>query len=118
MIFNFTIKNERTQVNLTNSTDNTSIKINLNLYPNASLITPTITFSYNYNQTHPARVCIAAALGSTIFYTNAQIEYSADAYEKEFYNIQNYSLNATSNPSQNITLFDLLSTESTAYTIT
>lgn len=117
MIYNFTIKNEATQVNLTNNTDNTSIKLDIDFYPNASLSVPTFEFSRDYNQTHPARVCLSSALGSTIFYVNAQVQYGADSYEREFYNIQNYSLNSTSNPSQNISLYDLLTSQSTTYTI-
>lgn len=118
MIYNFTMKNEATQVNLINSTDNTSIKISLLLYPNGSLTVPTFNFSRFYNQTLPARVCVSNGLGNALFFSNAQIQYDADGYASEFYNIQNYSLNATSNPSQNITLYDIADSQNQPFIIT
>lgn len=117
MIFNFTMKNEATQIALVNSTDNTSIKLNLLMYPNGSLSVPTFNFTQSYNQTLPAKVCINSVLGSSIFYTTLQAQYDADAYATEFYNIQNYSLNSSSNPSQNITLYDLADAENQPFVI-
>lgn len=117
MIHNFTLADEQTQVKLNNVTANTSIKVNLNLYANSSLTSPLYTFSQFYNQTNPAAICVSAALGSSIFYETAQIEYTANNYATEFYNIQGYILNATSNPSQNITLYDLLSSQAQVFKI-
>src|SRR3990167_8813601 len=118
MIFNFTMRDEDNQGNMSNTDLNTTIKIDLNMYPNVSKTTPTITFSQLYTETNPARVCISSTLGSTIFYIDTQVQYEADTYSREYYNIQNYSLNASSNPSQNITLFDLATNNSQNFTIT
>ena len=118
MIFNFSHFDEDLKANLSNTALNTTINLNVLLYPNGSKITPTINFSNNYNEINPARVCISDALGSSIFYTDVEVQYFADTYNKEYYNIQNYSLNASSNPSQNITLYNLAINNSQNFTIT
>lgn len=118
MIMNLTMKDEDNQNTLNGVGQNTTIKINLNLYPNGTKTVPTATFSALYNQTNPARVCISSALGSSIFYIDSQIEYTASNYADEFYNIQNYSLNATSNPSQNMSLYDLISGRDQVFLVT
>lgn len=117
-IMNLSLADEDTQTLLNATNDNSSIKIDLSLYPNGSLITPTFQFSKFYNETLPARVCISAALGTSSFFMNTQIEYTATNYADEFYNIQNYSLNASSNPSENMTLLDLLAVRDQVFEIT
>lgn len=116
-ILNLTLKDEDNQANLIGVGNNTLMRVDVDLYPNASLTTPTFSFSSSYSQTNPARVCVNSSLGGSIFYMNSQIEYSADLFSIEFYNIQNYSLNATNNPSENISLYDLNSSRAQVFTI-
>ena len=116
-ILNLTLVDEDSQSSLNATGDNTSIKVDLNLYSDPSLSSPTFQFFKLYNETLPARVCINSTLGSTTFYMNAQIEYGASDYATEFYNIQNYSLNASSNPSENLTLYDILTSRSQVFLI-
>ena len=117
MILNFTLVDETSQVKFANAT-NTSIKIDLDFYSNFASTTPIFEYSHNYNMTNPARVCLSSALANTSYYVDAQIEYTANGYANEFYNIQKYNLNATNNPSQNITLYDLISSLSQVFKIT
>jgi len=118
MIFNYSLFDEDTSANMSAQSLNSTIKISLSLYPNASKTVATITYSHLYSETNPARICISDALGSSIFYVDSQVEYVADTYSREYYHIQNYSLNASSNPSQNITLYDLAVNNSQNFTIT
>lgn len=117
-ILNMTLLDEETQGSLNATADNTSIKINLLLYPDGTLATPVFNYSHFYNKTLPARVCVSDALGSSEFFMNSQIQYGASGYASEFYNIQNYSLNATSNPSMNLSLYDLLNSSNQVFKIT
>ena len=118
MIFNYTLVDEQTQEKINETTLNSSIKIDLSLYPNSTMNVPLFQFSSFYNKTNPARVCISDALGSDSFYVISKVEYTANAYAKEFYNIYGYLLNASSNPSQNITLYDLLTASNQVFKIT
>lgn len=116
-ILNFTLANEKTQSYLNATGDNTSIKIDVNLYSDIGKTLLTNTYHGFYNQSLPAKVCVSSELGTTQFYMDAQVEYTASSYQIEFYNIQGYNLNATANPLQNITLYDLLTTEAQAFKI-
>ena len=116
-IFNFTMVDEETQVWLNGSAENTSIKIDMDLYASASSTIPMLEFYDFYNQTNSARVCISKDLNDSDYYLSAQIEYYADDYAHEFYHIQDYDFN-TSEPSQNITLYDLKDADSTEFKIT
>ena len=116
-IFNFTLVNEETQTALNGATDNTSIKIDIDLYSSSGSTNPVIEFFSFYNETNPVGVCISAELNESYYYLDAQIEYNADGYVHEFYHIQNYILNGTSNPLQNITLYDLSDDDAQAFTI-
>lgn len=117
MIFNMTLLDEDTQTKINATGSNSSIKVNLYLYPNSSKIVPVLQYSSLYNQTNPARVCISQALGTSSFVTDGQIEYTANNYADEFYNLQSYNLNASSNPSQNISLFDLMTSRDQVFVI-
>lgn len=118
-IFNFTMVDEDVPETIIDASGNqSSLKVDLELYPNASKISPSFTFSHWYNATLPARVCVNDSLGNSVFYTDFQVTYDAVNWASESYNVQNYSLNASSNPSENITLYDLSDDTSQAFTIT
>lgn len=116
-IFNITMKDEGTQNYLNATLDNTSIKVDMTLYTNPSMV-PIATIYKFYNQTLPARICINNSLGSSSYLIDAIIEYTSSGRADEYYNIQKYNLNGTSNPYQNITLYDLLSTTNQPFKIT
>lgn len=116
-IMNLTLRDEDNQTLINGTTQNSSIKVDLILYPYSNLSGTAITYSSFYNQTNPARVCVSNSLGSSEYYMNAQIQYASNEHAVEYYNIQNYSLNASVNPSENITLYDLLDSSSQSFVI-
>lgn len=105
-IMNLSMFDEENQFWLNPATFNNSIKVNVLLYADANLKNLALNFSKFYNKTDPARICLNNALGTSKFFENAQIQYKADSYVSKFYNIQNYTLNA-SLVNSNITLYDL-----------
>jgi len=117
-ILNFTMVDEKTQTTLNATGDNTTIRIDVSLFSDGTKTVLSNSFAGLFNQTLPARVCISNELGTTNFFMDAQVEYTSNARQVEFYNIQNYSLNASVNPVQNTTLYDLLSTEAQVFKIT
>ncbi len=117
-ILNFTLVNEETQLTLTPTSDNTSIKIDLDLFISTSSINPVIEFNQSYNQTLPARVCVSSEIANASYIMDVLVEYDADGFAHEFYNIQQYDLNGTTGSSQNITLFDLADSEAQRFKIT
>jgi len=117
-ILNLSVANEETKAFLVGSTDNTSIKVDVNLFTSNTSTSSFASFSQLYSKSNPARVCISENLSTSEFFMDALIEYDADGYAKEFYNINKYSLNASSNPSENITLYDLDDDDSQEFVIT
>lgn len=106
-ILNFTLVNEETQVKLSAVADNTSIKIDLNLFTNSTSTSPAFEFSQDYDEINPARVCVSNAIANSTYLMDAVIQYDATGFANEFYHLQSYELNATAGSDQNITLFDL-----------
>ncbi len=113
-VFNFTILNEETQIKLDEITDNTQGKIDLQINNAAGTILIK-QFNQTYNQTNPFSFCINSTLGASEQFTiTALVEYSADGFEQEFFNIQNETLNS-STLNQNISLYDLNTTDSQVF---
>lgn len=111
VILNYSTFDEAT----TNELSTASIQVDVDLSPLGST-TPIISFSGN--STGNIAVCLpAGTMNSTSFRLDAQASYVSENYSSEFHHIQNYTLsNATAN--QNISLFDLLSVDSTEFLIT
>ena len=79
--------------------------------------TNSITFNSTYNMINPARLCVASGiLGNGTWMFDVQTRYFADGYVKEFFNIQNASLNNNSFP-QHIGLFGLTTAKSQEFLI-
>lgn len=116
-IMNLSMFDEDFQTIINPTLQNTSIKLNLLFYSNPTLTTLANQFSTFYNKTNPALVCMNNTIGNSTFYENAQIQYEANGYATKYYNIQNYSFNSTLGSSQNITLYNLNSTENQPYSI-
>ena len=89
-------------------------KIELSLYPFGSS-TPIVEFNKFYNENNSLTVCIGTNFSSEgNFSSYAIVEYDANEYEKEFYNIQNQTINFY-NLYQNISLYILNSSSSQVF---
>lgn len=115
-LYNFTIINERTQDTLNQTSNNTEGKVDLQIYSfgTTSLVQQ---FNRSYSQVNPFAVCINSSLsGGENYNIDVQVQYEGDSYESEFYNIQNNTINSSA-LNQNITLYDLNTSESQIFTI-
>jgi len=114
IILNLTLKDEETQNEINETTFNTSVKVNMQIYEKdtSELI---INFSQNYTKDMNPRVCLEELNQS--YSMDVEIYYDADDYAGEFYFIQNSSLNNATIPN-NIDLFDLKDSSSTEFKIT
>lgn len=117
-IYNFTLVDEDTQVPINVSIANTTTSIEVDMqFKNPATEAIVINYSALYNNTNNARICSNANLGSSLYRVDATVRYENTGRFTEFYNIRNYSMNATT-ASQNITLFDLNSSIGQEYKIT
>jgi len=106
VIYNFTISDEITQAKLVGATENTSVKIDLDLYTSDRALKLLDSFN-EYSELNSAAICINNNLsGGEQYNLDLQVQYGATAYSSEFYNIERATLNS-STLSQNITLYDL-----------
>ena len=117
VILNYTLYDEETRIliNVT-SPNNASMEVDVNI----SSITNGLTimnFSKAYTNKSSASVCLNIDLNNSIYRLDSQVRYEASSKVSEFHHIQNYSLTNTTT-SQNISLYDLTSTDSTSFLIT
>lgn len=116
LIFNYTLLDEATQVNLS-TIANTTIEIGLTLYDNTRT-NAVLNFSRLYNRTNLAQVCLNVALTNvTIYSVDSVARYEGVGYSPEYYNLLNFTLKNSTAP-QNINLFDLSLDNSTDFLIT
>jgi len=109
-IFNFTLVDEINQGKLNANPQNTSIKVNLDLYSSDRSL-QLLNYFHEFSEINPAGICIGDDLSSNEEYSlDIQIEYTALGYSNEFYNIERYVLNS-STLNNNITLYDLNTTD-------
>ncbi len=116
LVLNYTLKDEEFQNTLDGVLDNTTIEVDVDIFPIGST-TPIIEFSRIYNQTNPAQVCINQTLNNTNYRMDVVTRYFSTDRVKEFHHIQNFTLNNNTIP-QNINLFDLLTVDSQRFLIT
>ncbi|KKK76158.1 hypothetical protein LCGC14_2866490, partial [marine sediment metagenome] len=117
VLMNLTLVDEENQTILGAALLNTSIEVDIQISPFGST-TSVINFSRAYEEDNPAEVCLNIAIPTTLrFRLDATILYTADAYSQEHYHFQNFTLENTSIP-QDVTLFDLFTTDSTEFRIT
>jgi len=106
VIFNFTVVDEITQTKLNGATEDSSIKIDLDLYTLDGAVKLN-EFYQNFSQINPIAICIDNNLSNNEQYSiDAQIQYGATNYSSELYNIERYVLNS-STFYNNITLYNL-----------
>lgn len=117
ILVNYTILDEDTQVKLSAVPENTSSQVELTL-TSLSDSSLTTTFSQNYSQINSFAVCSSAdAFENSNFRLDVLTSYGATDYVTEFYNIQNFSI-TNSTPTQNINLYDLVTTKAQEFLIT
>ncbi len=116
LILNYTLMDEEDEFVLNGTALNTSVQVDVNLYPTGSE-TAIITFSGNFSQNSNPKVCLANDLAGSTYRMYVQARYTADNYAVEYNNIQNFSLSNSTSP-QNIDLLDLLDSHSEDFIIT
>ena len=105
-IFNFTLLDEINQGTLNGTIENSSIKVNLNLYTSDRTLKLN-QFYKEFSKTNPISICMDNNLsGGKQFSVDIQVQYGATNYSSEFYNIEMYQLNSSS-LSETINLYDL-----------
>ena len=115
-ILNYTLVDEEDQLPLTIPTDNGTIELDISIFSVDGLL-QTTNFSVLVTDTNNASVCITdEALNSSTYSLFAIARYSGLDYSTEYHHIQNLTLNNETG-TQNITLYDLLSTDATVFRI-
>jgi len=113
LIFNYTIVDEENQSFIYNTT----LELDLNIFSLDGSRSIT-NYSKSYGSTNPATVCLNLELTNhTIFSLNSIVRYEATNHTNEYYNMQNFTLKNSTVP-QVITLYSLLSKDSTEFQIT
>lgn len=115
LVYNFTIKDEGSQSDIAGSTENTTAEINLEVTPKGET-SPTINYSELRNATNPFAVCLNVDINNTEYRLDGIIKYSSTDRVEEYYHIQNTSL-TNSTWGWNISLYNLLSTDSTSFIV-
>lgn len=111
-LYNFTILDEETQANLSDTT----LEIAVNIY-DATRSNIILNLSASY-PTNPTRICLNRNLTSgNLYLIDAIIRYEALTNANEYYNIVNSSLTSTTT-SQIIKLYDLNLSDSTEFQVT
>lgn len=116
LIYNFTIMDEENKQILNGVSLNTIGKINFKLLnPQSVLITE---FSNEFTQTNPFNICLSSNLSeiSVNLIHDFEIQYSADGFQIEIYNVQNETINS-SLLNQRVSLLDLNSSDAQVFKI-
>ena len=118
LILNYTLRDEDTQVILNGATYNTTMEIDLDLFPIGSS-TSIVNFSATYNATNPALVCLSSNINDTVYRLDSVIRYQAGEgdYISELHHIQSFILTNKTAPLV-VDLYDLLTSRSTEFLIT
>ena len=115
-ILNYTLKDEDNQTKLGGSGFNTEISVDVSIYTLGTTI-EIVNFSNTFSEINPAAVCLSNNLGDTKFRMDVSTVYSSKNRETEHHYLQNYTLTNTTT-FQNISLYNLNSSRSTAFLIT
>lgn len=117
VLFNYTIVDEATQQVLNGTAENTSLEIDISLFDSAKDIS-ILNFSTSFNSTNPSAICSLTDLfNGSSFILDSTAKYSSSSRAIEYYNIRDSTIDDTS-LIQNITLFDIKTSESTDFQIT
>lgn len=115
-IYNFTMYDEDSLIQLNAIASNTTIEVSLLLYSmDNTLVT---NYSQNFTKINPALICIkSGVLNTSTYKTDLIVRYDADPYVSEFYNEQKTTISNTTIP-RIIPLYDLLTSRSQEFKIT
>ncbi len=104
-LYNFTIRDETSQGELSGAGNGTESEVDLQLYAfgTSNLI---VQYNESWSQENPFQVCINNTLTTENYTIDVLVEYESGNHSIEFYNIQNETINST-NLYQNISLLDL-----------
>ena len=116
VLYNFTIVDEGNQTILPPINQSTLAQVTFNLTSTNGLVQIS-SYSGNFTNTNPFAVCLSSNLSGTSYLLDGQVQYSANSYVKEFYNIQDEIINA-SDLNTNITLYNLASLNAQEFLIT
>lgn len=117
VLYNYTMVDEATQVFLDGVGQNTSLELDLQLFTSdkSSLI---FNLSTIFNQTNPNLICSDVNLfNASTYVVDSTAKYTSSAREIEYYNIRDAVIQNGST-TQEITLFDIKTDESTTFQIT
>jgi len=116
LMLNYSLKDEETQVVIDGNVYNTSVEVDLDIYPIGSS-TPIIEYSQNFSENNNPQVCLNTNLSNSSYRIDVQTRYDGDAYAGEILHMQNATLSNSSLP-QNINLFDLKDADAQKFLIT
>ncbi len=116
-ILNYTLKDEESKTNLNGIVENTTIEIDLDIFPLDST-TPIVNYSTTFYNVTYAHVCVLSGVLNETFYSmDVTTRYTATLYANEYHNLQNFSLSNNTIP-QNISLYSLKLSDTTDFLIT
>lgn len=105
-LLNLTLLNEKTQAEINGTTENSLIKVDLDLYTSSS-DTKLLDFYGEFLTTNPVPVCISENLSTGATYLlDMQVQYSTDNHSVEYYNVESFAL-SESTLGKNTNLYDL-----------
>lgn len=115
-LFNLTMKDEDTRIDLNGTSQNTSLDSSIVIYTLGRTIN-LLNLSTNYSKINPVEICLSRPINNSYYSLDATFKYSVDDYVTEYYNIQNLNITNSTIP-QVISLYDLLATRSQEFLIT
>ncbi len=117
VLFNYTMVDEASQQELNGSGDNVSLEVDISIFSSDRSL-QIINFSTEFNGTNPNAICSETnLLNISTFILDSIVKYSSSGRAIEYYNIRDFEIDNTTT-TQNITLFDIKTSESTDFQIT
>ena len=111
LLYNFSLREEETNTILNETENNTLIEVDLYLSPRDETSQDFHYFN-SYTQENPALVCSNINIGTDRYSVDMIAGYQADDYVREFYYVDRGD---ATNETQNVSLMDLLATDSTTF---
>lgn len=117
VLFNYTMVDESSQAVLNGSSQNVSVEVDISMFDSSKDLS-ILNFSTQFNGTNPNAICSATNIfNGTTFVMDSTVKYSSSGRAIEYYNIRDQTIDNNS-VTQNITLFDIKTSESTDFQIT
>lgn len=117
VLFNYTMVDETTQDFLNGTAENVSLEVDISIF-SSDRSSQIINFSTLFTQTNSNSICSQTSLFNTSnFILDSVAKYSSSGRSIEYYNIRGFEIDNTT-VTQNITLFDVKTSEATDFQIT